>query len=65
MSLLQDDSLGAIGIPISMAPSEMKRLRFHLDRVASLGGEMPSGAWPENRYDVIIDSQGGFRTPDV
>eukprot|EP00435_Cladocopium_sp_Y103_P044514 s49_g12.t1 len=31
---VQDDSLGSISVPISMAPPEMKRLRFHLDRVA-------------------------------
>ena len=33
----QDDPLGSVAIPITMTPSELKNLRFQLDRVASLG----------------------------
>ena len=31
----QDDPLGSVAIPITMTPSELKNLRFQLDRVAS------------------------------
>lgn len=61
---VQDDSLGSISIPISMTPSEMKRLRFHLDRVAhgELEVEMQFLRL-ETEDDLELIKSGGRKLP--
>lgn len=61
---VEDDSLGSISIPISMTPSEMKRLRFHLDRVAhgELEVEMQFLRL-ETEDDLELIKSGGRKLP--
>lgn len=62
---VQDDSLGSISIPISMTSSEMKRLRFHLDRVAhgELEVEMQFCRLQTEDDDLELIKSGGRKLP--